>query len=209
MVALIAILLVTAGYAISRSPEQATTRATVPQEYVHTAIFAGGCFWCMESAFEKVPGVIEVKSGYTGGSTENPTYEEVSHTRTGHVEAVRIWYDSRRLTYSHLLQVFWRNIDPTDNGGQFADRGDSYLAAIFVGDEEQRLAAESSKQLLVNSNRFDKPIVTPIRKAAPFYLAEEYHQNYYKKHPLQYRLYRYSSGRDRFIESVWGEGRHD
>ncbi|MCA9136863.1 MAG: peptide-methionine (R)-S-oxide reductase MsrB [Planctomycetales bacterium] len=172
-----------------------------------TAIFAGGCFWCMEPPFEKLTGVIQAESGYTGGHVENPTYDQVCHTDTGHVEAVRITFDPTQIRYDDLLEVFWRQIDPTDDGGQFVDRGNSYLSAIFVQNDDQRKLAETSKQKLIDSGRFEKPIVTPIREAATFFPAEDYHQDYYKKSTLKYKYYRYRSGRDAFIDEVWGDDR--
>ena len=169
-----------------------------------TATFAGGCFWCVESDFEKVPGVLKVVSGYTGGTGENPTYE--TYARQGHIEAVQIFYDPTKVTYAQLLDVFWRHIDPTDRGGQFVDRGPQYRSAIFYHDEEQRRLAEKSKEELAKSGRFAKPIVTEIIKFSRFYDAEEYHQDYYKKNPLRYRYYRHGSGRDQFLEKVWPPG---
>ncbi|MFO7963853.1 MAG: peptide-methionine (S)-S-oxide reductase MsrA [Desulfobacterales bacterium] len=168
-----------------------------------TATFAGGCFWCMEKPFEKLDGVVSVVSGYTGGKTESPTYEEVSSGSTGHAEAVQIIYDPSRISYGKLLEVFWRQIDPTDAGGQFADRGTQYRSEIFYHDDEQRRLAETSKQVLSESGRFDKPIVTNITPAGPFYKAEGYHQEYYKHHPVRYRTYRSHSGRESFLEKAW------
>lgn len=176
-------------------------------ESAETATFAGGCFWCMEPPFEQIDGVFSVESGYTGGHVENPTYEQVCRTETGHVEAVRVIYDPSRVSYDDLLEVFWRQVDPTDDGGQFVDRGTSYLSAIFVQDEQQRASAEASKQRLHESGRFDTPIVTPVRDAGTFYLAEDYHQNFYKKSPLKYKYYRYRSGRDQFLDDAWGADR--
>ncbi len=167
------------------------------------ATFAGGCFWCMESVFEKVPGVVEVVSGYTGGEMENPTYEEVSSGKTGHFEAVTVTYDPRRVSYEELLTVFWQNIDPTDPGGQFVDRGPQYRTAIFYHDERQKLLAGESKRALEASGRFSHPIVTEIRPLSVFYPAEEYHQDYYKKCPVRYELYRSLSGRDQFKKKYW------
>ncbi|CAN0464872.1 unnamed protein product, partial [Hapterophycus canaliculatus] len=155
----------------------------------------------------KLPGVIEAESGYTGGYVDNPTYEQVSHTDTGHVEAVRVTFDANAIAYDDLLQVFWRQINPTDNGGQFVDRGESYLSAIFVNDQDQRKSAEASKIQLAESGRFDKPIVTPIHDASTFFLAEDYHQDYYKKNTLKYKYYRYRSGRDAFLDEAWGSDR--
>jgi peptide methionine sulfoxide reductase msrA/msrB len=169
------------------------------------ATFAGGCFWCMEPPFEKLAGVKEVLSGYTGGRKVNPTYEEVSAGGTGHLEAVEIVYDPAQVTYQKLLDVFWRQIDPTDAGGQFVDRGSSYTSAIFYHNEEQKRFAEASRKKLGESGRFDKPIVTEIRPVGPFYRAEEYHQDYYKKNPIRYKFYRSRSGRDQYLENIWGK----
>ncbi len=171
------------------------------------ATFAGGCFWCMEPPFEKLAGVQKVISGYTGGHKKNPTYKEVSYGSTGHVEAVQIHFDPAKISYQDLLQVFWRNVDPTDGGGQFVDRGDSYVTGIFVHDEEQKRLAEESKMKLENSKRYDRKIVTPIIQAMEFYPAEDYHQDYYKINPVRYKYYRYRSGRDEFIEKTWGNER--
>ena len=167
-----------------------------------TATFAGGCFWCTESDFEKVDGVVEVISGYTGGHKENPTYEEVSAGGTGHVEAVQVIYDPKNVTYKDLLDFFWRHVDPTDPGGQFVDRGSQYKSVIFYHNDKQKLLAEESKMELESSGVFDKPIVTEIVKFTKFYKAEDYHQDYYKKNPLRYKFYRWNSGRDQFLKSV-------
>jgi len=169
------------------------------------ATFAGGCFWCVESDFEKVEGVVEVISGYTGGHKENPTYEEVSSGGTGHVEAVQVLYDPKKVSYKELLDVFWRHVDPTDAGGQFVDRGSQYRTAIFYHNDEEKRLAEESKKNLENSGRFKKPIETDILKAGPFYRAEDYHQDYYKNHSVRYKYYRFASGRDQFINKAWGE----
>lgn len=171
---------------------------------LETATFAGGCFWCMEAAFEKLEGVRDVVSGYTGGHVENPTYEQVSAGGTGHAEAIRVRYDPGKVSYKTLLDVFWRQIDPTDAGGSFADRGSQYRSAIFYHSEEQRKLAEASKQALAESGRFDAPIVTEIEAAQAFYPAEDYHQDYYKKHSFRYKLYRHGSGRDQFLKKTWG-----
>jgi peptide methionine sulfoxide reductase msrA/msrB len=168
-----------------------------------TATFAGGCFWCVEADFEKVDGVVEVISGYTGGNKENPTYEEVSAGGTGHVEAVQVLYDPKKITYQEILDVFWRHVDPTDPGGQFVDRGSQYRTAIFYHDEEQKTLAEESKKELEKAGPFKKPIVTEILKFTRFYPAEDYHQDYYKNHSLRYKYYRYNSGRDQFLKEVW------
>jgi peptide methionine sulfoxide reductase msrA/msrB len=171
----------------------------------HTATFAGGCFWCVESDFEKIKGVVEVISGYTGGHKENPSYKEVSAGGTGHVEAIQVLYDPAEVTYEELLDVFWKHIDPTDPDGQFVDRGSPYRTAIFYHDDEQKRIAEQSKKALADSRLFEKPIVTDIIKFSQFYKAEEYHQDYYKKNPLRYKYYRWNSGRDQFLEKAWGE----
>ena len=167
------------------------------------ATFAGGCFWCVESDFEKVDGVVAAISGYTGGHTENPTYKQVTTGSTGHAEAVQVIYDPEKVTYKELLDVFWRQIDPTDPGGQFVDRGSSYRSAIFYHDDEQKRLAEESKRELEASGRFNEPIVTEIVKLDKFYVAEEYHQDFYKKSSTRYKLYRYGSGRDQFLEKAW------
>ena len=172
------------------------------------ATFAGGCFWCVEAGFEKVPGVVSAISGYTGGHTPNPSYEQVSSGRTGHREAVEVRYDPRIIGYDQLLQAFWRMVDPTDNGGQFPDRGEQYTTAIWYHTEEQRVAAEKSKAALAASGRYDKAVVTPILPASRFYKAEEKHQDYYKNHAASYRFYRYFSGRDDFLEKTWGKDLH-
>ena len=168
------------------------------------ATFAGGCFWCMEAAFEELGGMYAVISGYTGGPEEDPTYEQVSTGRTGHAEAIQIHYDPERISYDELLQVFWRRIDPTDAGGQFADRGPQYRTAVFYHDDEQRAHAEASRDALAESGRFDEPIVTDIVEAGPFYRAEEYHQDFHQKDP-RFESYRLHSGRLSFLERVWGD----
>lgn len=167
------------------------------------ATFAGGCFWCMVSPFEEMPGIIKVVSGYTGGHKENPTYQEVCSETTGHYEAVQITYESTLFPYEKLLQLYWSQIDPTDPGGQFHDRGSSYRTAIFYHNEEQEEKAQLSKDELEKSGRFAKPIVTQILPASVFYAAEEYHQGYHKKNPLHYKGYRKGSGREDFIEENW------
>jgi peptide methionine sulfoxide reductase msrA/msrB len=169
------------------------------------ATFAGGCFWCVEADFEKIDGVVEVISGYTGGHKDNPTYEEVSAGGTGHVEAVQVFYDPKKVSYKELLSVFWRHVDPTDPKGQFVDRGQQYRSAIFYQNEAEKLLAEESKKQLGESGKFDKPVVTEIVKLDKFYPAEDYHQDYYKTHALRYKYYRWNSGRDQFIEKVWGD----
>ena len=175
------------------------------QSELKNATFAGGCFWCMVKPFDEQPGIHNVVSGYTGGHTENPTYEEVCSETTGHLEAVQITYDPEVFPYEQLLTLFWQQIDPTDPGGQFHDRGESYTTAVFVHDDEQRKAAEKSKQEVEESGKFTAPIVTRIRDAKVFYPAESYHQEYYKKNPLHYKMYQKGSGRADFITKYWGE----
>ena len=169
------------------------------------AVFAGGCFWCTESDFEKIDGVIEAISGYTGGHVKNPTYKQVSAGGTGHVEAVKVIYDPGQVDYPDLLDVFWRTINPTDAGGQFVDRGQHYRSVIFYADTQQQRQAEASKAKISASGIFDRPIVTEILPLETFYEAEAYHQDYYKKNPLRYKWYRSGSGRDRFLNSVWAD----
>lgn len=171
--------------------------------YAAEAVFAGGCFWCMEQPFEALKGVSDVQSGYAGGHIENPTYEQVSGGGTGHKEVVQITYDPDKVSYKKLLEVFWRNVDPFDDAGQFCDKGDQYQAAIFVASEEERKLAEKSKAKL--EKRFKREIVTQILSAAPFYPAEDYHQNYYQNHPWKYKFYRGGCGRDSRLEEIWGK----
>lgn len=169
------------------------------------ATFAGGCFWCMVKPFEEQLGIKKVVSGYTGGSISNPTYEEVCSERTGHYEAVQITFDPSIFPYEKLLKTFWHQIDPTDPGGQFYDRGKSYETAIFYHNKKQKSIAEYSKQELGKSGKFQKPIVTAILPAVEFYEAEDYHQDYYKKNPTRYNAYHKGSGRDAFIKKYWGD----
>ncbi len=191
---------------ITLVPAQGPTQDQ-PRETASTnravATFAGGCFWCIEADFEKVPGVKEAVSGFAGGGESNPTYKQVAAGKTSHVEAVQVIYDPSIVSYSALLDVFWRHVNPTDDGGQFVDRGPQYRTAIFYHDETQRLQAKKSRESLVESAVFEKPIVTEIRPLKNFYEAEEYHQNYYKNHPIRYRYYRYNSGRDQFLKRTW------
>ena len=169
------------------------------------AIFAGGCFWCMEAAFEGLDGIIDVVSGYTGGTKENPTYAEVSSGVTGHYESIQITYNPKKINYKDLLDLFWRQIDPTDDKGQFSDRGPQYKTVIFYSTPEQKRLAEESKKKLDESSKFEKPIVTAILPAEKFYIAEEYHQDYSKKRTIQYKLYEAGSGRKKYKEETWGE----
>jgi peptide-methionine (S)-S-oxide reductase len=174
--------------------------AAAPPTPLAKATFAGGCFWCMEGAFDHLPGVTSVTSGYAGGQVRNPTYEEVSAGGTGHRESVQVVYDPRRIGYAQLLDAFWHNIDPTDNTGQFCDKGPQYRSAIFYHDEAQKRLAEESKQALEKRFR----VATDILPASEFYSAEEYHQHYYKKNPVRYRFYRFNCGRDQRLAEVWG-----
>jgi peptide methionine sulfoxide reductase msrA/msrB len=174
-----------------------------PSEAVAT--FAGGCFWCVENGFEKLPGVRDAVSGYTGGKVENPSYEQVSAGGTGHTEAVQVHYDPAVITYEGLLQGFWRMMDPTDADGQFVDRGSQYRPGIFYHDADQKSAAERSRDELAKSGRFEKPIKVEIVPLERFYVAEDYHQDYYKKNPIRYQVYTYNSGRYQFVEKAWGE----
>jgi peptide-methionine (S)-S-oxide reductase len=168
------------------------------------ATFAGGCFWCMEPPFDELQGVVSTTSGYTGGQTKNPTYEAVSAGHTGHAEAVEILYDPKKIGYAQLLDVFWKNIDPLTPNRQFCDVGPQYRSAIFYHDAEQKRLAEASKSALEKSGRFEQPIVTEIVAASPFYKAEEYHQNYYKKNPIRFNYYKFTCGRARRLEELWG-----
>ena len=177
--------------------------ATARPQEIKKAIFAGGCFWCMEALFEQVPGVVDVTSGYTGGDVPNPTYEQVSTGTTGHFESVLVRYDPSKTSYRKLLEAYWKHIDPTDPGGQFYDRGSQYRTAIFYLDQEQKRLAEESKRALNESGIFDKPIVTMILPAKTFYPAEEYHQDYYKKNPARFKAYVAASGKEQFFAKVW------
>jgi peptide methionine sulfoxide reductase msrA/msrB len=172
-----------------------------------TAIFAGGCFWCMEKPFAEVEGVLSVTSGYTAGTTQNPTYED--YAAAGHIEAVQIVFDPTQVTYGRLLDIYWHQVDPTDPGGQFVDRGHAYTTAIFYTTEEQKRLAKRSRAEMEARGVYDKPIVTPIRPAEPFYPAEDYHQDYYKKNPIRYRYYRSRSGRDDYLDEIWGKARKE
>ncbi len=167
------------------------------------ATFAGGCFWCMVKPFDELPGIIDVISGYAGGHLEDPSYEDIKGGNTGHYEVVQITFDPDLFPYAQLLELYWPQIDPTDDGGQFHDRGDQYRTAIFYHNEQQKLSAEKTKKAIEDSGRFNKPIVTKILPASPFYPAEDYHQKYYKKNPDEYKQDRETSGRDDFIEDHW------
>ena len=173
-------------------------------EKKQTAVFAGGCFWCMERPFDELDGVFKTESGYTGGHVPNPTYEQVSSGSTGHTEAIRITYDPTRVSYKDLLRVFWKNVDPLDGGGQFCDRGSQYRSGIFTNGNEQHRAALASKEEL--ERELGKKIVTEVTPADTFYPAEDYHQDYYTKNPVRYRFYRYGCGRDARLKELWGSG---
>jgi len=202
-IAVLAVALQSMGDQSMQSQNKGQAGTTMDSN-LKTATFAGGCFWCVEADFEKVPGVVEAISGYTGGQRPNPTYKEVSAGGTGHAEAVQVIYDPQKVSYSQLLDVFWRHVDPTDPGGQFVDRGSQYRSAIFYHDEEQKRLAQASKAALEKSGRFDQPIATEISMLTTFYKAEDYHQDYYRKNGLRYKFYRSGSGRDQFLKKTWG-----
>ena len=186
--------------------EQAASTQTKPAPALAT--FAGGCFWCMQSEFDALPGILSTTVGYTGGSNPNPTYEEVSSGTTGHAEAIQIAYDPSKTGYEQLLDIFWSNIDPTQLNGQFADHGSQYRTAVFYHSEKQQRLAQASKERLQRSGKFEGPIVTDITPASAFYPAEEYHQRYYKKNQLHYQAYSVGSGRMPFLERLWGKKSH-
>jgi peptide methionine sulfoxide reductase msrA/msrB len=192
-------------YAMEEKAPQESLAPDDPSLVVAT--FAGGCFWCVEAGFEKVPGVAEVVSGYSGGAEPDPTYQQVSAGRTGHTEAVQVYYDPAKMTYEGLLQAFWRIMDPTDPDGQFVDRGMQYRPAIFYMNPAQQQAAEASIKALADAGRYDKPITIEVTPFTSFYPAEDYHQNYYKENPVRYKAYTFNSGRYQFIDKVWGKDR--
>jgi peptide-methionine (S)-S-oxide reductase len=189
---------------VSSANPQAGTGQTTDARY-EKATFAGGCFWCMEPPFEKLPGVVSVTSGYIGGPEKNPTYEQVSNHQTGHAEAVEIVFDPKVVTYARLLEVFWHNVDPTTNDRQFCDTGRQYRTGIFVHDAEQRRLAMESKRAIERTKTFAGPVLTAIEDAGPFYEAEDYHQDFYKKSPVRYYSYRAGCGRDRRLKELWGD----
>lgn len=189
----------------STSEPLTVTKVSEKSRNTKTAIFAGGCFWCMEHPYEDQPGISKVISGFTGGKKKNPTYNQVASGATLHVEAVEIHFDPKIISYNDLLEIFWRNIDPTDANGQFVDRGKQYTTGIYYKNEQQKQTAEQSKKRLVDGKRFSKKIVTKIVQAGPFYPAEEYHQDFFKNNYIRYRVYRAGSGRDEFINRVWGK----
>jgi methionine-S-sulfoxide reductase len=201
-VLMLAVVVLLSGCGRSQ-PAVAEEPAAVPGQAAAT--FAGGCFWCTESDFEKLPGVIAAQSGYSGGRVVNPSYEQVSAGDTGHTEVVRVIFDPKKISYAQLLEHFWRDIDPTDAGGQFCDRGSQYRSEIFFHDESQRAAAEASKQKLQQSGVLKAPVATGITRFEAFYPAEDYHQDYYKKNPVRYNYYRTGCGRERTLEKIWGK----
>ncbi len=185
-------------------PAAGTWATEEDQAGLASAIFAGGCFWCMEPPYDALDGVVSTTSGFTGGHVSAPSYEQVVRGGTGHVEAVKVVYDPAVVDFDTLLDVYWRNVDPLDAGGQFCDRGEAYTTGIFVADANERQLAEASKRALERSGRFDQPLVTPIRDRAEFFPAEGYHQDYYRKNPVRYRFYRFNCGRDRRLDELWG-----
>jgi len=194
ILATLVLIAATIGIATAQAPKPATAKA----------VFAGGCFWCMEPPFDKTDGVIATISGYTGGTKVNPTYEEVSSGTTGHAESVQVEYDPKKVSYEKLLDVFWHNVDPTQKDGQFCDHGNQYRTAIFVANDEQKKLAEASKAALMKSKPFKGDIVTEIVPATTFYPAEDYHQDYYLKNPVRYKFYRTGCGRDARLKELWG-----
>ena len=204
-IALIGVLLIVAAAGAQTGAAQPAAKKASTQ--TEMAIFAGGCFWCMEPPFDKLPGVKSTTSGYIGGRTLRPTYEQVSAGRTGHAEAVQVRYDPTRVSYQKLLDVFWRNIDPLAVDRQFCDVGDQYRSAIFTTGAEQQRLAEASKRKLEASGRFRQPIATQVVPASKFYPAEDYHQDYYRRNPVRYKFYRYNCGRDQRLEQLWGQAR--
>jgi methionine-S-sulfoxide reductase len=196
------------GYSLlSGAPPPASSAEPVPEGHAR-AIFAGGCFWCMEPPFDKIDGVVSTTSGYAGGIVENPTYEQVSAGGTGHAEVVQVVFDPEKVSYEQLLEVFWRNIDPLDKGGQFCDRGLQYRSAIFYEDDEQKQAALDSREKLEESGRLPGPVVTGVVPLRAFYPAEDYHQDYYIKNVRRYFRYRTGCGRDERLKQLWGESDH-
>ncbi len=197
-------LAASSGAGTEAGAQGATRQAEPPAAGLAVATFAGGCFWCLEPPFDRLEGVVSTTSGYTGGTVAGPSYKQVSGGGTGHVEAVRVVYDPAKVDYRTLLDVFWRNVDPLDAAGQFCDRGHEYRAAVFAHGEEQRRLAEASKAALAASGRFERPIAVAVEPARDFYVAEDYHQDYYVKNPARYRYYRWNCGRDARLEQVWG-----
>jgi peptide-methionine (S)-S-oxide reductase len=198
---IVAAVFLTTALALAQSPPQSGADGGSTA----VATFAGGCFWCMEPPFDAVDGVVSTVSGFMGGKTPKPTYNQVSAGGTGHIEVLQVTYDPKKVGYEKLLEVYWRNVDPYDAGGQFCDRGHTYTTAIFTHNDEQKKLADASKAELVKSGPLKQPIVTDVRDAGPFTAAEDYHQDYYKKNPLRYKYYRYACGRDARLEAIWGK----
>ena len=193
------------GLGSAYAAEERTELAPPPARGLSVATFAAGCFWCVEPPYDKLDGVVSTTSGYTAGKTVGPTYKQVSRGGTGHTEAVRVVYDPKKVEYKKLVDVFWRNVDLLDAGGQFCDRGPEYRPAIFVHNDEQKRIAEEFKAALAASGRFPKPIFVPVEPAQPFYVAEDYHQDYFQKNPINYRYYRAGCGRDSRLQELWGK----
>jgi len=202
---LIVAALAALGLGGALAADERTQLAPEPAAGLAVATFAGGCFWCMEPPFDKLDGVVSTTSGYTGGKTVGPTYKEVSSGGTGQAEAVRVVYDPNKVEYKKLVDVFWKNVDPLDAHGQFCDKGDQYRPAIFTHNDEQKQVAEASKAALAASGRFKQPIVVSVEPAREFWVAEDYHQDYYLKNPVKYQYYRWGCGRDARLEAVWGK----
>jgi methionine-S-sulfoxide reductase len=198
-------LVVTLAFAATSAFAQDTAQPARNADGTEIATFAGGCFWCVESDFDKVPGVLKTVSGFMGGKTPNPTYQQVSHENTGHAEVVQVTFDPKIVSYKTLVDGFWKTIDPFDAGGQFCDRGDSYRTEIFTHSDEQKKIAEDSRADIQKNGGHSEKIVTPVTAAGPFTAAEEYHQDYYKKNPVRYSYYRYACGRDARVEQLWGK----
>ena len=199
--------LAAAGLAFLSSAGAESPQGETAAKPLATAVFAGGCFWCVESDFDKVDGVVETISGYTGGTLTNPTYKQVSYEETGHYEAVKVTYDPDQVSYETLVSYFFRHVDPTDPNGQFCDKGDSYRTAVFVENADERATAEGEIVEIEASGVLGKPVVTPVLDAGTFWPAENYHQNYYKKNPLKYRYYRTACGRDARVRKLWGDAK--
>ena len=208
---LIALLLILAAAGIAQAKDNRTKKKSMKEQTKKedTAVFAGGCFWCMQPPFDKAKGVLKTVVGYSGGRKKNPTYEEVCAETTGHMESIQVTFDLSLTNYPELLEIFWRQVDPTDPAGQFCDKGESYRSAIFYNGEDQKKKALLSIENLEKSGRYGgKKIVTPVVQASEFWPAEEYHQKYYRKNPLRYKFYRYNCGRDKYLEKIWGKSDH-
>ncbi len=203
-IVIILLSLITSTQAYIVYADNESKGSNIDNKEIVKAVFAGGCFWCMQNPYDELKGVVSTTVGYTGGHVENPTYEEVCVGNTGHAEAIEVLYDPSQITYAELLKVFWRNIDPTTLNKQFADVGTQYRTAIFYSSDEQKQSAESSKEELERSGVYDDPIFTEITPASTFYKAEDYHQKYYEKCPLKYKMYKSGSGREQYLENKWG-----